>query len=195
MWKTRLDLGLDSWSELLKKDFANESQRKEIARLRKELSEPLTLMIAGEFKAGKSTFINALLGEEILTSDVTPATAVVTMLTYGRERIVLGHFKNGTIQQFGEGELKELSAEVSGKGASIRRQLSHIELKLPLQLLKQLTIIDTPGLNSDYAHHTRATEQFLDRSDIAFWVFNYRTIGSASEVEMIRKIQQAGTQL
>ncbi|MGM3243157.1 dynamin family protein, partial [Bacillus cereus group sp. Bc237] len=43
-------------------------------------------MITGEFNAGKSTFINALLGEKVLTSDVTPETAMVTKLVYGEQR-------------------------------------------------------------------------------------------------------------
>ena len=65
-----------------------------------QASRPLLVMIMGEFKTGKSTFINAILEEEILKSDVTPATAVVSMISYGEERNVIAHFRDGNTKQY-----------------------------------------------------------------------------------------------
>lgn len=195
MWKSRVEYGITEWIRLARDGVGDRSLLPELERLREDAGEGITLLIAGEFKSGKSTFINALIGEEVLTADVTPATAVVTKLTYGQERRVIGHFHDGRVSEFAEQELKRLSSEQKGDGEALRKELFYIELQLPIELLKTVHIVDSPGLNSGYDHHTKATQLFIDRADVAVWLFNYQNIGTASELDMIRTIKGKGIEL
>ncbi|MFV8829912.1 TcaA NTF2-like domain-containing protein [Alkalihalobacterium sp. APHAB7] len=189
-WKKQLSKALDNWIHLSMTKDHYTSIREELKTIKEDLNDELIVMIAGEFKAGKSTFINALLGSEIVTSDVTPATAVVTKLTYGQQKKVLAHFLDGTIKEYNEEWLEQLTAERSGKFSQVRQQLSFIELQLPIELLKTFTVVDTPGLNSSHEHHTYATERFLKRADVAIWLFSYRNVGTNTEVEWLRKLYE-----
>ncbi|MCX8046978.1 MAG: dynamin family protein [Anoxybacillus gonensis] len=184
-----LDQILNTWIALSKKHPEQKSFVNELIDIQETLKYPCIVAVAGEFKAGKSTFINALLGEEVLASDVIPATAVVTKLVYGEKKELIAHFTNGEKKNYSEEKLKQLTAEIK-EGENLRKKLSFIELKLPNSLLKKITIVDTPGLNSNYSHHTEATETFIKKADFVIWLFDYLHTATASEVEMLKKLQQ-----
>ncbi|GAE27777.1 hypothetical protein JCM9140_3936 [Halalkalibacter wakoensis JCM 9140] len=185
-------MALSKWKELMSGHEEYKLILKDISAIQQDLQEPPIVMIAGEFKAGKSTFINAWLGEKILTADVTPATAVVTKLTYGKTKKVIGHFKNGETKEYDEQWLEQLTAEREGRFGFVRKQLSHIELKLPVEKLQHVTIVDSPGLNATIDHHTDATEMFLHRADKMIWLFNYQFFGTSTEVAELKKINELG---
>ncbi|TKD70762.1 dynamin family protein [Pseudalkalibacillus hwajinpoensis] len=189
-WKELLNETLENLNKWLSDE--NKGDPSEIISIRQDIHEPPMLLVAGEFNAGKSTFINALLGEKVLTSDIIPATAVVTKLTYGEKEEVIGHFGDGTTKHFNHMWLEELTAERAGKWESMRHKLSYIELKLPGEILKGLTIVDSPGLNSGYDHHTRSTIEFMKRADEVVWLFNYQNLGTQSELDQLRKIKEIG---
>lgn len=153
-----------------------------------DFQDNISIMISGEFNAGKSTFINALLGEEILTTDVTPATAIITKLTHGEERKVLAHYMDNSIVEYETDWVEQLTAERKGLGESIRAQLSYVEYQLPIEILKKYTLIDSPGLGTLYEHHTKITEAFIKRADIGIWLFNSLSVGTATEIAWLKKL-------
>ena len=148
----------------------------------------ISIMISGEFNAGKSTFINALLGEKVLTTDVTPATAIITKLTYGDERKVLAHYMDNSIIEYEIDWVEQLTAERKGLGENIRANLSYVEYQLPIDILKKYTLIDSPGLGTLYKHHTKITEAFIKRADIGIWLFNSLSVGTATEIAWLKKL-------
>ncbi|MGG4491309.1 dynamin family protein [Metabacillus idriensis] len=162
-----------------------------IEKIIDDLQEPPVVMIFGEFNAGKSTFINALLGEKILTSDVIPATAVVTKLKYGSRRELVAHFKDGSKKVMQSSQLEQLSSERKEQ-QKLRESLYYLELKVNHPLLKTMSLVDSPGLNSGHDHHTAATEMFMDMADEAFWVFWYKNVGLSSEMESIQQLISKG---
>ena len=98
-WK----LSLISMLEVWQKDFLDskpvfQEESSKLSRLIEDVEEPVNVMVIGEFKAGKSTFINAFLGEEILFSDVIPATAVITKIKYGPTKKLTGYFLMGLVE-------------------------------------------------------------------------------------------------
>ena len=114
------------------------------------------LLVLGDMKRGKSTFLNALIGENVLPTDVNPCTAVLTVLGYGQEKRVTVHFKEGqepepldfdTFKQrytIPPEEAKKLQEE----GTSAFPNVAYAEVQYPLTLLeKGVQIIDSPGLN------------------------------------------------
>ncbi len=97
-------------------------------------------VVVGEVKAGKSSFINALMGEEICEVDAAPCTARVEELTYGSERY---------ITQLGP--------------KCVRKTLNK-------ETLKEITIVDTPGTNSIIEDHEAITKKYIPESDVAIFV-------------------------
>ncbi|MGB3636355.1 MAG: dynamin family protein [Rivularia sp. (in: cyanobacteria)] len=120
------------------------------------------LLVLGDMKRGKSTFLNALIGERLLPSDVNPCTAVLTVLRYGAEKTVTVHFNDGKSPQqldfdsfkhkytIDPAEAKRLEEEKKPAFPDV----SHAVVEYPLPLLeKGIEIIDSPGLNDTEARN------------------------------------------
>ena len=149
---------------------------------------PLKVLIAGEFKTGKSTFINAILGRELLKSDVVPTTSVVTYLCYGSEEKLFVVFKNNTSAQYPIEELVELTTETSEKYLSMKNQIDVVYVYLNLPILRNLTIIDSPGVNVGIDRHEAATHNVLQMVDFIIWVMSVTAAGKKTEIAEISKL-------
>ena len=120
------------------------------------------LLVLGDMKRGKSTFLNALIGENLLPSDVNPCTAILTVLRYGNEKRVKVHFSDGKppeqldFKEFKRkytidpGEAKQL--EQDKKQAFPNVDYAVVEYPLPF-LEKGIEIVDSPGLNDTEARN------------------------------------------
>jgi replication fork clamp-binding protein CrfC len=120
------------------------------------------LMVLGDMKRGKSTFLNALIGENILPSDVNPCTALLTVLRYGAEKKVTVYFKDGRLPEslnFESFKSKYTIDPTEAKVLEESDQLAFPEVdyavvEYPLELLaKGIEIIDSPGLNDTEARN------------------------------------------
>ncbi|MDY6940020.1 MAG: dynamin family protein [Cyanobacteriota bacterium] len=138
------------------------------------------LLVLGDLKRGKSTLLNALLGEKLLPSDVNPCTAVLTILRYGTQKQVTIFFKNDRPPQtldfktfareytIDPDEAKTL--ETQGKLAFPEVEYAAIEYPLPL-LEKGIEIIDTPGLNDTEARN-QLTLGYLQKCHAVLFVLD-----------------------
>ncbi len=120
------------------------------------------LMVLGDLKRGKSTFLNALIGENLLPADVNPCTALLTVLRYGSEKKVTVYFKEEKPPEYLDfasfkqkytidpTEAKELEAEKKLAFPDVDRAV--VEYPLPL-LEKGIEIVDSPGLNDTEARN------------------------------------------
>jgi len=120
------------------------------------------LLVLGDMKRGKSTFLNALIGENLLPSDVNPCTALLTILKYGEEKRVTIHFNDGKSPQridFSEFKQRYTIAPEEAKELEQKKQqafpdVSHAVVEYPLELLKKgVEIVDSPGLNDTEARN------------------------------------------
>ncbi|MBE9039667.1 dynamin family protein [Oscillatoriales cyanobacterium LEGE 11467] len=120
------------------------------------------LLVLGDMKRGKSTFLNALLGEKLLPSDVNPCTALLTVLRYGTDKQVTLHFNDGkppkkldfkTFKReytIDPGEAKQYEQEQK----SAFPDIDYAVVEYPLPLLQQgVEIVDSPGLNDTEARN------------------------------------------
>lgn len=114
------------------------------------------LLVLGDMKRGKSTFLNALLGENLLPRDVNPCTAVLTVLRYGEQTGVTVHFTDGREPRtLGYDEFKEEftippdeAKRLEAENRSAFPHVAYAVVEMPLPLLQQgVEIIDSPGLN------------------------------------------------
>lgn len=120
------------------------------------------LMVLGDMKRGKSTFLNALIGENILPSDVNPCTALLTILRYGAEKKVTIYFNDAKTPQ--ELDFKSFKRNYTIDPAEAKKlekekkqafpDVNYAVVEYPLPLLeKGVEIVDTPGLNDTEARN------------------------------------------
>lgn len=157
-------------------------------------SSSFKVMILGEFKRGKSTFINALLGEEILPAYSTPCTAIINEVKWSETKSALLHFNksNGQlVQQPLNVPIDEIEEYVVIKDDTDQSQAINespyekLELFWPLKLCENgVEIIDSPGLNE---HKTRqqVTESYLVTVDAILLVLSCEQLFSKSEQEVV----------
>ncbi|MBP8951856.1 MAG: dynamin family protein [Armatimonadetes bacterium] len=145
------------------------------------------LVVFGEFKRGKSTMINALIGHDILPSAVVPLTSIITVVRYGNEVECRVTFQDGRREQI---QVRDLSAYVSESGnPENAKQVAIVEVRVPSPLLASgLFLVDTPGVGSIYQHNTEVTQSFLDQVDGALLVLAADPPISQSELSFVREI-------
>jgi small GTP-binding protein len=135
----------------------------------KEATEQLAglflLVIAGEFNSGKSSFINALLGERVLPEGVTPTTDRINLLRHGSE-----------ITE------RPLEAYL-------------LERTHPAELLRELNVVDTPGTNAVIRRHEELTRDFVPRADLVLFVTSADRPFSESEREFLERIREWGKKI
>jgi small GTP-binding protein len=123
-----------------------------------QLDELFLIVVAGEFNAGKSALINALLAQKVLAEGVTPTTSRVTLVKWG--------------ERAAEQVVDEAFAVVT----------------CPLPLLKELNMVDTPGTNAIIRHHERLTAEFIPRSDLVLFVTSADHPLTESERQFLERI-------
>lgn len=144
----------------------NEYARAALAECEYRLREPLRVALAGSIKAGKSTLLNALVGQAVAPTDATECTRVVTWYRDGATPTVTAHAADGAranviVRRGGgaHGLTFDLSALTWDVGAP--REVDHLEVGWPSAALAQTTIIDTPGTSSLSREVSRRTARLL----------------------------------
>ena len=128
----------------------------------RQLDDFFLLVVVGEFNAGKSAFINALLGESLLKEGVTPTTTKVNILRFGETK----------------------------QSNTVSENLESLSLNSPL--LKEISIVDTPGTNAIIREHEEITSLFIPRSDLILFVTSADRPYTESEKVFLEQIQSWG---
>lgn len=153
--------------------------------------EPLNVMIMGEFSTGKSSFINALIGQEILKTNDTPTTAVITKISYGNSDKVLVHYVDGRLEEETTKKFEKLTSVTKNKKKNkIHENISYVERFIPVDYLKNINIIDSPGLNDTCKEHVEVTKRFVNNTDMILWIFTIQNAGTKSEVEALENLSE-----
>jgi len=159
-----------------------------------ELSEKLrkgafNLVVAGQFKRGKTSLINALIGADILPVSVVPLTSIITVLTYGAALRVKVHFANDTIMEIRPESLSEYVTE-KGNPKNIKN-VKEVVVEYPSSYLKDgVRIVDTPGVGSVYEHNTDVAYRYLPRSDAVLFVLSVDQPLSKAEFDFLGDVRQ-----
>ncbi|MCC6645003.1 MAG: dynamin family protein, partial [Polyangiaceae bacterium] len=156
--------------------------------LARAAGRPPRAAVLGEFNAGKSTVVNALLGAEIAPMSVLPTTAVLHHLRYAAEPYARLTLEGGDERVVDPSTL----AKALREQASSRVPVTRVTVGLPIEALRRVELIDTPGFNAPDAAHTREAERALDEVDVVLWIFDATQLGKASEVERLRALAAGG---
>lgn len=154
------------------------------------------LAVLGQFKRGKSTLLNALLGEEVLPVSVIPLTAIPTFIRAGEQRLARVTFNNGSHSTEHTAEcaadINEFLAQYVTEEANPANRLdvSQVEVFHPAPILRQgIVLIDTPGIGSTHRHNTEATLNFIPQCDAALFVLSPDPPVTETEVEFLKEVR------
>ena len=161
--------------------------RKRMDETIENITAPLLIMVMGEFSTGKSSFINALVEKEVAIVGATSTTAVITKLCYGLEDRITVFFQDGTQKNYSVEDFEVLTVE-SEETIELRRNIDFVERALPLEMLKSMTIIDSPGLNSLNQSHEETTRRFMDKSDTVIWLFDAHEPCKPTEFDAMKRL-------
>lgn len=176
--------------EHLTREFGTQNLVDAARELREKIEQSaFYLVIVGQFKRGKTTFINALLGEPVLPVALLPLTSVVTILHYGEVPAGVVHFESGKTADIPLDRLAEHVTE-TGNPKNVKG-VSFVDVFYPCPVLDAgLIIVDTPGIASIHSHNTKATYAFLPRIDASIFVTSPEPPITAAEIGFLEDLRQ-----
>ena len=162
-------VGLLTRTEAVARAFPGSDRAEEELRLlrqaRQQLETLFLLVIVGEFNAGKSAFINALLGEPVMPEGVTPTTSMIHLLVYGEAG----------------------QEDVTNEGIIVHRH--------PAPFLREINVVDTPGTNAIMREHEAISQRFVPRSDLVLFVTSADRPFTESERAFLEEIRNWGKKI
>ena len=145
----------------------------------KRADEKFTIVVMGDFKRGKSTLINALLGASIAPMDVSPETITINKISYSDQPRREAVLRNGRRIRLNATELNR--AELEKIMGSLPAPIDTIEIHENIALLKEITIVDTPGLGDLMNLYNAQVQDYLANADAVIYVVSALSPLSESE--------------
>lgn len=144
-----------------------------------------TIVVLGEFKRGKSTFVNALLGREILPTDVLPETATINAIMYSPEPTLSVVMRDGTEEQ-GEVSAQFLKKFSAKNPQAIAENVKYIKIGYPAEILKRnVVIVDTPGVSDINEQRCEVTYRFLPKANAILFLLDANSPLKKTEKDFI----------
>jgi ribosome biogenesis GTPase A len=197
-------LSQHGFSEILESSILLPGELDDFADIKRELiqlrarydSGIFRLAVIGQFKRGKSTLLNALLGDNLLPTDILPVTAIPTYIYASGQRCGRVVFQNQAaldFPQFPEQTLSDfLTRFVTEVGnPDNQQQVERVEIGHPAEILRQgLMLIDTPGVGSTLKHNTEVAHRVLPQCDAALFLVSPEPPITANEIDYLKEIRQ-----
>lgn len=167
-----------------------------ISRLIKDLeNEEFSIVLVGEFSSGKSTFLNALMGEKILPSFTDETTATVNFLRH-KEKAKNGedgkvYFNDGQVEVIERVDFETINKYVCTKSnIGVASNVEHLDLYLDSKFLEgNVTLVDSPGLNGTADGHREITESQIEKSSASIFMFKADQPGSKTDFEFLKQLK------
>lgn len=158
--------------------------------LREKLkSEAFHLLVVGQFKRGKTSLVNALLGADLLPVAVVPLTSIVTIITYGETLRIEVHFQDGRRAEIGAERLPEFVTE-KGNPRNVK-QVGEVVIAYPSSYLTGgVRLIDTPGVGSVYQHNTDVAYRYLPKADAALFLLSVDQPLGRAELDFLKDVRE-----
>lgn len=159
-----------------------------------ELKEKLAthtfnLLVVGQFNRGKTTLINALIGEALLPVGVIPLTSVVTILSYGETSVIQVCFQDGRCI---ETQPETLAEYVTERGNPHNAKgVREVIVSYPSPWLKDgVRLVDTPGIGSVFSHNTDLAYRYLPQADAVLFLLSADQPVSKAECDFLRDVRE-----
>jgi len=169
---------------LLDEKFKPSVQLKQILnRQIKRAVYSMEVAIVGQFSSGKSTFLNALLSKDILPTGITPVTSKVIYINYGEEHKLRVTYHSGVHEYFPIEEIAQFSDQRMKKMDDVK----YLTIYIPAEILKEISFVDTPGLNSQSRLDTQSTRKVFQDVGGIIWLSMMDNAGKRSEQEVLER--------
>ena len=185
--------GIDVGSTLqrlaeIAREFGSEWVAEDASGLAERLAEGrFYVACIGQFKRGKSTVLNALLGDSLLPTGVVPITAVPTVVRFGKTRTARVRFRGGSWLDVQPEELQQFVSEEHNPENS--KGVAGVEVFVPSTLLATgMCFVDTPGLGSVFAGNTAATQAFIPHIDAALVIVGADPPIAGEELALVEEV-------
>ena len=177
------------WLERICAEFCFDSLRPQLSALADARRDEgvVDVAVLGQFKAGKSSFLNALIGRDLMPVDVLPATAVVTRIVHGpKDRALVRHL-SGAVEEVPVGRLTDFVTEQRNPGNEKGVALVDVEVAA-LARFEGVRFVDTPGLGSAFTHNTKVALDWLPRVGGALLAVSVSHPLSEQDIALLREI-------
>lgn len=158
------------------------SLKEALDKLQIRAEEPMKVAITGQFSSGKSTFLNALLSRSILPTGITPVTSKVNYIKYGDDFKICVRYKDGRDEYH---DVEDIASYTDQRERV--EDIAYLTLYAPLNILKDVVFVDTPGLNSQADSDTETTQRVLKEVDGIIWLTLIDNAGKMSELEVLQE--------
>lgn len=167
-----------AFAQVLGSAFAQRFKEKELS-VRKHLADAFSVVVLGDFKRGKSTLINALLGDAVVPTAVTPETLTINRISYADTPRIEAVLQNGKRVLLTSEELTRDTLETILK--QLPDKIAYVDIQHNAQVLREITIVDTPGLGEINHAFDAQVSEFLVNADAVLYVVSARAPLSMSE--------------
>ena len=145
------------------------------------------LVAVGQFKRGKSSVVNALIGEELLPVGVVPLTSIVTVLAYGERLSIEARYEDGRCESVSRERLADFVTERGNPRNEKRIAEVHVAYPSPW-LQSGVRLVDTPGIGSVYAHNTDVAQRFVPKADAVLFLVSVDQPASQAERDYLKEV-------
>lgn len=175
---------------LLGKSFVKENAG--IANALRDLKRDIendffTIVVLGEFKRGKSTFINSLLGEALLPTDVLPETATINAIMYSEDKQLKVSMQDGS-ERDGEATREYLQRFSARSTEEDVNKIKYLKIGYPAEILKdRVVIVDTPGVSDINEQRCEVTYRFVPKANIVVFLLDANSPFKKTEKDFIEE--------
>lgn len=174
----------------------DENTVKNIQVQKKNLEEnKFSIVVVGEFSAGKSTLLNAMMGRRMLPSFTQETTATVNFLRGKNEapnnEPGIVYYNDGSHEVLPDTELETIEKFVSTKGEDVASTVNHLDVYLDSEFLKDgVMLVDSPGLNGVAEGHKEITENQIKQSNASIFMFDATRPGSKTDFDTLGNLRE-----
>jgi GTP-binding protein EngB required for normal cell division len=149
----------------------------------------IDVAILGQFKAGKSSFLNSLVGKPLLPVGVIPVTTTITRLQYGKKEMVIIRYFDGQQIEVDITAIEEFTSEAHNPAN--QKNVEMVDVELPsLEKYAGLRLVDTPGLGSIFKYHMETSENWLPEVGAALLAISSDRPLAQNDLQLIRDLRK-----
>ncbi|ENX01773.1 hypothetical protein F900_01533 [Acinetobacter modestus] len=162
-----------------------------LSTIKADLNTTLRVFLIGEVKAGKSTLINAIVGQDLSPTNILEATAAIWEIGYAEQSSTTIVYKDGQEQVIEHSDIMSFFG-TSDEQLEFAEKVAKIVVKTHQHQFKELLLIDSPGLATITNQNAEITQNIMQDVDLALWVFNANHLGQTDIMQRVAELAKLG---
>lgn len=170
-------------------DFHLDNLTKTLKRVKNftEQNQYLDIAVLGQFKAGKSSFLNGFMNKPLLPVGNVPVTSVITRMRFGPEEKATVTFLDGKQKDISIAEIQDYVSE--SENPENKKNVLMVDIEVPfLSKLKEIRLVDTPGIGSIWKHNTETTTDWFPETGGVLFVISADRPISENELSLLKEV-------